>query len=168
MKFSEKLFQLRKKAGMSQEELAEQLEVSRQAISRWEMGTAMPDAPNLLRISTLFGISVDYLLHDSYESDNDTGYFYITFDGNYIWMDDEGYKNMAMYFNKQSNSLDYTLYQLDRDGMLVAKRTIPDEEKIFSIMHGDSRRMFMFSFVNNRIVYIDKSNIEKGDIKELR
>ena len=56
MKFSEKLFQLRKKAGMSQEELAEQLEVSRQAISRWEMGTAMPDAPNLLRISTLFGI----------------------------------------------------------------------------------------------------------------
>ena len=50
----------------------------------------------------------------------------------------------------------------------VAKRTIPDEEKIFSIMHGDSRRMFMFSFVNNRIVYIDKSNIEKGDIKELR
>ena len=71
MKFSEKLFQLRKKAGMSQEELAEQLEVSRQAISRWEMGTAMPDAPNLLRISTLFGISVDYLLHDSYESDND-------------------------------------------------------------------------------------------------
>ena len=103
-----------------------------------------------------------------YESDNDTGYFYITFDGNYIWMDDEGYKNMAMYFNKQSNSLDYTLYQLDRDGKLIAKRTIPDEEKIFSIMHGDSRKMFMFSSVNNRIVYIDKSNIEKGDIKELR
>ena len=103
-----------------------------------------------------------------YESDNDTGYFYITFDGNYIWMDDEGYKNMAMYFNKQSSSLDYTLYQLDRDGKLAAKRTIPDEEKIFSIMHGDSSRMFMFSFVNNKIVYIDKSNIEKGDIKELR
>ena len=63
---------------------------------------------------------------------------------------------------------DYTLYQLDRDGKLAAKRTIPDEEKIFSIMHGDSSRMFMFSFVNNKIVYIDKSNIEKGDIKELR
>ena len=40
MKFSEKLFQLRKKARMSQEELAEQLEVSRQAISRWEMGVS--------------------------------------------------------------------------------------------------------------------------------
>lgn len=103
-----------------------------------------------------------------YKSDNDTGYFYITFDGNYIWMDDEGYKSMAMYFNKQSSSLDYTIYQLGLDGKLIAKRTIPDEEKIFSIMHGDSRKMFMFSSVNNRIVYIDKSNIEKGDIKELR
>lgn len=71
MKFSEKLFQLRKKAGMSQEDLAEQLGVSRQAISRWEMGTAMPDAPNLLRISVLFGVSADYLLHDDYQSDND-------------------------------------------------------------------------------------------------
>ena len=59
-------------------------------------------------------------------------------------------------------------YQLGLDGKLIAKRTIPDEEKIFSIMHGDSRKMFMFSSVNNRIVYIDKSNIEKGDIKELR
>ena len=56
---------------MSQESLAEQLGVSRQAISRWEMGTAMPDAPNLLQISILFGISVDYLLHDDYESDDD-------------------------------------------------------------------------------------------------
>lgn len=103
-----------------------------------------------------------------YKSDNDTGYFYITFDGNYIWMDDEGYKSMAVYFNKESSSLDYTIYQLDRDGKLVAKRTIPDDEKIFSIMHGDSRKMFMFSSVNNRIVYIDKSNIEKGDIKGFR
>ena len=83
-------------------------------------------------------------------------------------MDDEGYKSMAMYFNKQSSSLDYTIYQLGLDGKLIAKRTIPDEEKIFSIMHGDSRKMFMFSSVNNRIVYIDKSNIEKGNIKEFR
>lgn len=71
MKFSEKLLRLRKKAGMSQEDLAEKLEVSRQAISRWELETALPDAPNLIRISDLFGVSVDYLLHDNYESDSD-------------------------------------------------------------------------------------------------
>jgi len=71
MNLSEKLLALRKARTMSQEELAERLEVSRQAISRWEQGTAMPDAANLLQLSRLFGVSVDYLLNDEYQSDND-------------------------------------------------------------------------------------------------
>ena len=48
MKLSDKIVGLRKSNGMSQEELADKLGVSRQAISRWEMGTAMPDATNIL------------------------------------------------------------------------------------------------------------------------
>ena len=71
MTFGEKLFSIRKKSGFSQEELAEKLGVSRQAVSRWESGAAMPDSPNLLLISNLFGVSADYLLHDEYESDFD-------------------------------------------------------------------------------------------------
>lgn len=71
MKFEEKLLNLRRQAGYSQEELAEKLNVSRQAISRWEQGSAMPDAVNLLQISKLFCVSVDYLLHDEYTSDRD-------------------------------------------------------------------------------------------------
>ena len=71
MKFEEKLMMLRKKGGMSQEDLAERLGVSRQAISRWELGTTLPDAPNLLKLSDLFGVSIDYLLRDGYESDED-------------------------------------------------------------------------------------------------
>ncbi len=71
MKLSEKITMLRKQNGMSQEELAEKLGVSRQAISRWEMGSAMPDAGNLLQISKLFGVTADYLLNDDYVSDND-------------------------------------------------------------------------------------------------
>ncbi|MBQ6901153.1 MAG: helix-turn-helix transcriptional regulator [Firmicutes bacterium] len=71
MRFSEKLLQLRKRNGFSQEELADRLGVSRQAISRWEMGTAVPDSMNLLQISKVFGVSTDYLLNDDYESDND-------------------------------------------------------------------------------------------------
>ena len=71
MNLSEKLLALRKARTMSQEELAERLDVSRQAISRWEQGTAMPDAANLLQLSRLFGVSVDYLLNDEYQSDND-------------------------------------------------------------------------------------------------
>ncbi|MBE6008796.1 MAG: helix-turn-helix transcriptional regulator [Lachnospiraceae bacterium] len=71
MTFSEKLIQLRKQSNLSQEGLAEKLNVSRQSISRWEMGSAMPDANNLMLLSKLFGISTDYLLNENYVSDND-------------------------------------------------------------------------------------------------
>lgn len=68
MKFEEKLVKLRKQRGISQEELADELKVSRQAVSRWEQGATLPDAPNLLALSDMFGVSVDYLLHDEFES----------------------------------------------------------------------------------------------------
>lgn len=68
MKFEEKLIQLRKSKGISQEELADNLGVSRQAISRWELGQTMPDAPNLVKLGELFNVSIDYLLHDDYEN----------------------------------------------------------------------------------------------------
>lgn len=65
MKFSEKLYSLRKSKDLSQDELAEKLSVSRQAISRWEMGTAEPSAQNLIELSNLFGVSIDCLLKDN-------------------------------------------------------------------------------------------------------
>lgn len=71
MKLSEKIVKLRKANGWSQEELAEKLNVSRQAISRWEGDTAMPDAMNILQLSKMFGVTTDYLLNDDYESDKD-------------------------------------------------------------------------------------------------
>lgn len=71
MKFAEKILRLRKGKGMSQEELAEKLNVSRQAVSRWEIGSAQPDVSNILQLSKLFGVTTDYLLNDDYESDKD-------------------------------------------------------------------------------------------------
>ncbi len=71
MRLSDKIIALRKAHGWSQEAFAEKLDVSRQAISRWENGTALPDAQNVLQISKLFGVTTDYLLHDDYESDRD-------------------------------------------------------------------------------------------------
>lgn len=71
MKLLDKIIGLRKSHGMSQEDIAEKLNVSRQTISRWESGTAMPDANNILQISKLFGVTTDYLLNDDYESDQD-------------------------------------------------------------------------------------------------
>ena len=71
MTLAEKIVSLRKAHGWSQEDFAEKLNVSRQAISRWENGTALPDAQNVLQISKLFGVTTDYLLNDDYESDKD-------------------------------------------------------------------------------------------------
>ena len=71
MKLCDKILTLRKQHGLSQEMLAEKLNVSRQAISRWESGTSLPDASNILQLSELFGVTTDYLLHDEYENDND-------------------------------------------------------------------------------------------------
>lgn len=71
MTLADKILALRKARGISQDELAEALNVSRQAVSRWETGTAMPDAMNILQLSRLFQVTTDYLLNDSYSSDND-------------------------------------------------------------------------------------------------
>lgn len=71
MKLCEKIYQLRKQSGMSQEEVAERLNVSRQALSRWENGSAQPTANNIVEISKLFKVTTDYLLSDDYQSDDD-------------------------------------------------------------------------------------------------
>ena len=62
MTFGEKLLELRQKAQMSQDALAEKLEVSRQAVSKWERDEAMPETDNVIRIAQIFGVSTDYLL----------------------------------------------------------------------------------------------------------
>ena len=71
MRLTDKLVKLRKTSGWSQEDLAEKLNVSRQAVSRWESGAAQPDASNVLNLSKLFGVTADYLLNDEYDSDYD-------------------------------------------------------------------------------------------------
>ena len=65
MTLSEKLQTLRKAAGLSQEALAEQLGVTRQAVSKWETGEGKPDIDNLLPLAKLLHTTVDYLLDDT-------------------------------------------------------------------------------------------------------
>ena len=62
MNFGEKLFSLRKEKGLSQEALAEQLNTSRQAVSKWENDQGYPETEKLLMLANLFEVSVDYLL----------------------------------------------------------------------------------------------------------
>lgn len=67
MIFADKLILLRKKAGWSQEELAEQMDITRQSVSKWEGAQSVPDLEKMIRLSELFGVSTDYLLKDEIE-----------------------------------------------------------------------------------------------------
>lgn len=64
MELKEKLVALRKKKGLSQLEVAEKMNISRQAISRWETGAAVPSAENLKYLGNLYNVSLDYLFND--------------------------------------------------------------------------------------------------------
>lgn len=69
MTFGEKLQKLRKQQGLSQEKLAERLGVSRQAVSKWELGDSLPETENIKQLNKLFGVSIDYLLIDEIEEE---------------------------------------------------------------------------------------------------
>ena len=76
MTFAEKLKSIRKQAGMSQEQLAEKLGVSRQAVTKWETDTGIPDIENIMAISALFDISIDELLSNERGAKKPTDYLY--------------------------------------------------------------------------------------------
>ena len=64
MIFSEKLRLIRKSKGITQDQLAEKLNVSRQAVAKWESGLIYPDISNLIQISDFFNVTIDYLIRD--------------------------------------------------------------------------------------------------------
>ncbi|MDE5864670.1 MAG: helix-turn-helix domain-containing protein [Lachnospiraceae bacterium] len=70
MNFAEKLLNLRTQYGYSQEALAEKLKVSRQAISKWELGSTLPETEKVIIISEFFNVSIDYLLKDNIQLSN--------------------------------------------------------------------------------------------------
>lgn len=71
MGFAEKIYALRTQAGMSQASLAETLQVSRQTVSKWELGTSYPEIEKLLAISELYHVTTDFLLKDQPASQED-------------------------------------------------------------------------------------------------
>ena len=76
MTFAEKLKSIRKQAGMSQEQLAEKLSVSGQAVTKWETDAGIPDIENIMAISALFDISIDELLSNERGAKKPTDYLY--------------------------------------------------------------------------------------------
>lgn len=69
MILAEKIIKLRKQKGWSQEELALQMNVSRQSVSKWESMSSLPDLDKIIKLSQLFGVSTDYLLKDDMEEE---------------------------------------------------------------------------------------------------
>lgn len=96
MTLGEKILNLRKARGWSQEELADRAGVSRQAVSRWESGSAKPDADKIIVICDLFGISADYLLRDNYNGERTVGVSAQTESGNPVNMKQKILKGYAM------------------------------------------------------------------------
>ena len=64
MKFGDKLYQLRRKAGLSQEELGNQLNVTRQTISKWELGQSIPSMDKMVEISKLLNVDLNQLVDE--------------------------------------------------------------------------------------------------------
>ena len=97
MRFNEKLIKLRKEYGMSQEQLGFELNVTRQTVSKWELGISKPEMDKLVEISKLFGVSVDELINEgekekmngNYQTDNND---YVGVDSRYIPKND-GYSS---------------------------------------------------------------------------
>lgn len=67
MKFSEKLIELRKQKGLSQEDLGNMIDVSRQTVSKWEAEQTIPEVDKVKELSKVFNVSIEYLLNDEFD-----------------------------------------------------------------------------------------------------
>lgn len=110
MNFAEKLLNLRTEYGYSQETLAEKLNVSRQAVSKWESGATLPETDKVIALSDFFGVSTDYLLKDNIQRDSQ-----------------DSLDRVVLKFLGSAKDMDHIseeLIEIMRDGI------IDDEEKI--------------------------------------
>ena len=110
MNFAEKILNLRTEYGYSQETLAEKLNVSRQAVSKWESGATLPETDKVIALSDFFGVSTDYLLKDNIQRDSH-----------------DSLDRVVLKFLSSAKDMDHIskeLIEIMRDGI------IDDEEKI--------------------------------------
>lgn len=105
MSFSTKLIKLRKSMGLSQEDLANEINVTRQTISKWELGTTIPNMDKLKLISNYFGVSVDELIAET--KFNEKGYVnnneFVGVDKKYIPVNENNINQSCVNKNKKSN-----------------------------------------------------------------
>jgi len=136
MKLSEKIRTLRKNAGLSQEQLGEKINVSRQAITKWESGDGLPDIYNLVALSNLFSITLDELMAQE-KAVADKRFLYeshVEYDIDRLCKFD-----MNLY---ASAELTIRAYDGEKLQLYAGSREIKDLDKLFKVKVDDSGRSF--------------------------
>ena len=100
MTLGEKIQALRKQRNISQEQLADQMNVTRQAVSKWEVGESLPDVDNIVRLSEILDVSIDYLLKTSHDntSQGNAAFEETTFDETAF--EDATFEGSSLYINE--------------------------------------------------------------------
>lgn len=135
MTFAEKLKSMRKQAGMSQEQLAEKLGVSRQAVTKWETDAGIPDIENIMAISALFGISIDDLLSDERGAKKPVDYLYESI----MEYDIDEPKRYDMKFGGAKQFL-LSGYEGEKIRVRLASNTLSTLQKDFKVKIDDVRK----------------------------
>ena len=136
MKLSEKIRTLRKNAGLSQEQLGEKINVSRQAITKWESGDGLPDIYNLVALSNLFSITLDELMAQE-KAVADKRFLYeshVEYDIDRLCKFD-----MNLY---ASADLTIRAYDGEKLQLYAGSREIKDLDKLFKVKADDNGRSF--------------------------
>lgn len=126
---SRKISEKRKQKGMTQEELADVLFVSRHAVSKWEMGKSLPSLDVFLELTKLFDVTIDYMLDGSELKDND-------------------YQSMFMQYPRES-----VIYHF-----LNSKRLNEDIKNIFYLLTKSERKLIINRFLANQLI-VDITNL---------
>lgn len=100
IEIANRLYNLRKKHGLSQEELAERIGVSRQAVSKWERSESSPDTDNLIALSKIYGVTIDQMLNKENDDESPSG------DTNYMKSEDSDTSYTIGYDSGQDDAID--------------------------------------------------------------
>lgn len=136
MKLSEKIRTLRKNAGLSQEQLGEKINVSRQAITKWESGDGLPDIYNLVALSNLFSITLDELMAQE-KAVADKRFLYES----HVEYDIDRFCKFDMNLYASAD-LTIRAYDGEKLQLYAGSREIKDLDKLFKVKVDDSGRSF--------------------------
>lgn len=142
IEIANKLLELRKEKGLSQEQLAQELGISRQAISKWERAEASPDTDNLIQLAKLYDISLDELLlhdpsHKEEEKEDDEDYVHVGFDGIHV-KEAQGDEVHVSWDGIHVNEKDGHKVDVSKDGVYVDGQEYHKED--FKHWHEDNKK----------------------------